>query len=285
MNLSIGGIGIEIRSQEVEIVYDKVSKFLSNGSADVVVEVEVRKQEEKIELPVYGEDLFCLYYGSQAEWIRLKGASGEASAAIACENGIYELRFFVYPQLQISKMKAESLLSFLPFRRILYAFDAFLLHSSRIQVCNRGILFSGASGVGKTTQAMLWEKYENTRILCNDRTVLRKVEGIWNTYGYFQDGSMPISDNTCIPLGAIVFLQQGKSNRICRVNYIKAFKMLIGQISVDNWDYKMIAGITELILNLLEGVPVYSMQCVPDQSAVIFLKNTLVQEGVLQNEQ
>lgn len=281
MNLSIGGIGFEVTSREMEIGYENVEQYLSDNITDIRIEVETAQQEYKMELPVCGEDLFCIYYGSQAEMIRLKGANGAASAAVFCENGMRNLRFILYPQLLKNRIMAESLFSFLPMRRILHAFDAFLLHSSRIQVDNKGILFSGPSGAGKTTQALLWKKYENVPHLCNDRTIVRYVNGCWNTYGYFQDGSMPICDNTCVPLGAIVFLQHGECNHICRINNSKGMGMLLGQIFMDTWDYKMVGKISELVLYLLKEIPVYSMVCVPDQSAVLNLKDTLIKEGVI----
>lgn len=281
MKLSVGGIGFEIISQKIEIGYEKIEQFISNHSVDVRIEIETAQQEYEIELPVCGEDMFCIYYGSQAERICLKGANGVSSAAVFCEDELRKIRFVVYPQLYKEKIMAESLLSYLPMRRILQTFDAFLLHSSRIQAGDKGILFSGPSGAGKTTQSLLWKKYENVPHLCNDRTIVRYVNGGWNTYGYFQDGSMPICDNTCVPLGAIIFLQQGESNHICRINNSKGMRMLLGQIFMDTWDYNMIGKVTELVLNLLKEIPVYSMVCVPDQSAVLNLKDTLIKEGVI----
>lgn len=57
------------------------------------------------------------------------------------------------------------------------SFFVLFFHAAQITYQETGILFAGPSGAGKTTQAKLWERFRNARIICNDRTLLRKQDG------------------------------------------------------------------------------------------------------------
>lgn len=58
--------------------------------------------------------------------------------------------------------------------RILMEQEAAILHASFIEYEGQAVLFTGPSGIGKSTQAGLWEQYEDAQILNGDRTILRK---------------------------------------------------------------------------------------------------------------
>lgn len=282
IKLKIGGIGIWINGCAQYEISEMLAKYIDTVPKDVEIDIITELNEKISTYPLVGEDLFCRYYcmGNGME-IELKGAEGVPSAMVFCDSAMRHLRFELYQQMQNGPRLLERTLALLPMRRILYANDAFLFHSSRIVVDGRAILFSGPSGAGKTTQALLWKQYEKTPHLCNDRTIIRYEDTVWNTYGYFQDGSKPIGDNKCLPLGAIVFLEHGEKNCISRINGRIALKLLMGQIFMDSWDYEMIAGITEIVVSLLKDIPIYSLQCVPDRSAVECLKRKLKEEGVI----
>ena len=50
--------------------------------------------------------------------------------------------------------------------------EAMILHASFVSTRYGGLLFSGVSGIGKSTQADLWQRYEGAELLNGDRTVL-----------------------------------------------------------------------------------------------------------------
>ena len=63
--------------------------------------------------------------------------------------------------------------------RRMIEYGGLILHCAYINHRGKGILFSAPSGVGKSTQAALWEKYRGSEIVNGDRTLLRKKEGKW----------------------------------------------------------------------------------------------------------
>ncbi len=67
--------------------------------------------------------------------------------------------------------------------------DAMILHASFVSTRYGGLLFSGVSGIGKSTQADLWQRYEGAELLNGDRTVLRRMDGVWTAFGSPYAGS------------------------------------------------------------------------------------------------
>lgn len=282
IKLNIGGIGFWIQYQGEMEIRGTLRKYVSEIKKDVEVLIVSKQGITVPDLICRGEDLFCRFYGEQDHMqIEAKGRDGEPSAMIFCEEEMRLIRCEIYPQMQNVQQSLNGVISLLPMRQILYCFQAFILHSSRIEVDGKAILFSGSSGVGKTTQARLWKKYRNAPHLCNDRTIIREENGQWNTYGYYEDGSEPIADNKCLPLGAIVLLKQDTKNCIYRVHVKESLRVLMEQIFLDHWDLTMINHTLERVMHMLDEIPVYCLHCMPDKTAVSCLEGKLLEEGVM----
>lgn len=86
--------------------------------------------------------------------------------------------------------------------------DAMILHASFVSTRYGGLLFSGVSGIGKSTQADLWQRYEGAELLNGDRTVLRRMDGVWTAFGSPYAGSSNCFVNESRPVRAIVLLSQ-----------------------------------------------------------------------------
>ena len=175
----------------------------------------------------------------------------------------------------------DKVLQLLPMRQLLAHYQAFLLHSSRIAVCGKAVLFTAPSQTGKTTQARLWNCYGYAEIAGNDRTILRKSGNEFNTYGYPVDGSSPIYSNKRLPLGAIVVLRQGAENHIQRLLVPQALKCLMEQTAMDTWNAIERMAIQQLCLDLLGEYPVYLLTCRADKDAVVCLKQQLEKDEVI----
>lgn len=135
--------------------------------------------------------------------------------------------------------------------------------------------------MGKSTQAALWCRHEEVHQVCNDRTIVRCINGKWFTFGFYEDGAEPIRENKKLPLGAIVILHQGEKNSIRKENGKNAVKFLVEQSFVDQWSQKMRSEHIWNVMNLLQAVPVYYLECLPDAGAVEVLKNQLIEDGVI----
>lgn len=170
---------------------------------------------------------------------------------------------------------SHNLCDLLGLESLLLRYSGLLIHSSFIRWGNKGILFSAPSGTGKSTQADLWEKYENAEILNGDRAGIRRISERWIAYGLPYSGSSSIYRNECAPIFAVVVLKQGKKNQIQRLTSAQAFRSLFPEIITHSWDKKFVENVTEMLCHLVTEIPIYQLACLPDESAVWFLKETL----------
>jgi hypothetical protein len=89
------------------------------------------------------------------------------------------------------------------------------LHASALMLNGEAILFSGPSGMGKSTQANLWRKKFPTCITINDdKPLLHPTESGVEVYGTPWSGKDAINTNIEVKLKAIVFLGKAKNNNI-----------------------------------------------------------------------
>lgn len=149
-----------------------------------------------------------------------------------------------------------------------------VLHSAYIVTRGgEGILFSGPSGIGKSTQAELWERFAGARTVNGDRALVRPVER--TVGGVFYAGTSGICQNVTAPLRAVVLLGQAAENRVVRARPQEAFARLLSQCAYYEWDAASAARMTELAAQLVTNVPVWRMDCRADESAVRALEEAM----------
>lgn len=151
-----------------------------------------------------------------------------------------------------------------------------LLHSSFIRWKEKGLLFSAPSGTGKSTQADLWVKYEGAEIINGDRAGLRKLDNGWTAYGLPYAGSSGVYRNESAPVTAIIVLRQAEGNRIRPLGPVEAVQYLYPEITVHQWDKDFVNRVMDLLMDLVFNVPIYLLECLPDQGAVELVRKTIL---------
>lgn len=157
-------------------------------------------------------------------------------------------------------------------------FGRAVLHSSCVETDGQAVLFSGVSGIGKSTQAALWEKYADAGVKNGDRTLLYRKDGKEFAGGLPYAGSSGICSNFALPVRAIVFLGQAKQNCICRMDKTAAVRHILSQLPVPRWSGSAIGNAMDTAIRIADAVPVYALDCLPDRSAVELLRQTLAGE-------
>lgn len=138
-----------------------------------------------------------------------------------------------------------------------------------------GILFSGRSGIGKSTQGRLWCDCESARMINEDRPILHKEDGGWAAYGSPYAGSSRWHVNDRVLIRAIVMLEQAECCGIRRLGAAEAFRKIYAQTTVADWNPENVGKACDLAESLVMDVPVYELACTPDQKAVDILKEML----------
>ena len=157
---------------------------------------------------------------------------------------------------------------------LMYAFAAadmgiLLVHASVIKKGNKGYLFLGKSGTGKSTHSSLWLKHIAGSELLNDDNPVIRIEGEnIMVYGSPWSGKTPCYKNDCAQIGAFVQIKQEQENHIWRNQSLQAFAILLPSMSTMKWDKHIYGSVCNSVTRLIERTPLYTLGCRPDQEAV-----------------
>ncbi len=156
---------------------------------------------------------------------------------------------------------------------LLYAFASagmgtLLVHASVIKNDNKGFLFLGKSGTGKSTHSGLWLKHiAGSELLNDDNPVVRVNDDGATVYGSPWSGKTPCYKNDSAQIRAFVQIQQKPENSIRRELPLQAFAVLLPSMSTMKWDKHIYRSICDSVGRLIEKVPLYTLGCRPDKEA------------------
>lgn len=152
-----------------------------------------------------------------------------------------------------------------------------LFHAAVIGNAGNGYLFLGKSGTGKSTHARLWLKYiAGSELVNDDNPVVRVLpDGSARVYGSPWSGKTPCYRNMDLPLGGFVQLAQAPYNAIRPLRGIAAYAALVPSISGKRWDRAMADGLHETENALASTVPVWHLDCLPNEAAARLCAETI----------
>lgn len=150
-----------------------------------------------------------------------------------------------------------------------------LFHASYIEADGGAIIFSAPCGTGKSTQAALWEKYRNAEVINGDKTGVSVANGEVFANGLPFCGTSGICKNRSMPLKAIVLLGQSPENKIRRLNGAEAVQSLMENIYLDFLADGEAEKCVDVIIGILNKVPVFKLDCTPDERAVKILESAI----------
>ena len=166
-------------------------------------------------------------------------------------------------------MKTDTMfVSLLALERQMIKRGGLVLHCSFLDAGGSALLFSGPSGIGKTTQAQLWVREKGARIINGDRALLLPGAHGWTAWGWPVCGSSMDCMAQSRPLGHIVFLDQGDSSRIQTLSMAAAVKRLAAQTTINSWNPAFIGRAWDLLEDLAGQIPICRLICTPDERAV-----------------
>lgn len=147
------------------------------------------------------------------------------------------------------------------FFRNLLKFNGMMLHSSALEYQGKAYLFSGPSGVGKSTHSKLWQQTFGSaaQVFNDDKPILRFLDGRWFAYGAPWCGKDDINQNKKVPLAGICFMRQGKENTIRQLSPQEAAIHILWQtqrfLVAENLDRLL-----PLVDRLAQTIPVYELE-------------------------
>lgn len=203
--------------------------------------------------------IFCL----DVQWIINKDKSMEDK--LMKDEDIYWAQFHSF------------LLMGIAFRNYLISNNGIVIHSSSIAYENNGIIFSAPSGTGKSTHVGLWKKLftDKVTVVNDDTPAITINENQVFLQGTPWSGSTDIFKNLCVPLKAIVFLEQAPKNDIIKLEVLEALQYLMPRCFLPYFDESLLNKAQDIIEKIVINVPMYKLKCLPDYNAVELVENCI----------
>ncbi|HIS56818.1 MAG TPA: hypothetical protein IAB48_09230 [Candidatus Fimimorpha excrementavium] len=129
-------------------------------------------------------------------------------------------------------------------------------------------MFPGPSGIGKTTQAELWNKYRDALIINGDVVLVQETPDAFLGWGTPWHGSSPYCENTSVPVAAMVVLKQARENSIRELTGFEKVTEVSNSVFYPQWVEGGMELCLETLDHLLTKIPVYELSCRPDEGAV-----------------
>lgn len=148
-----------------------------------------------------------------------------------------------------------------------------LFHACAVKEGNRGFLFAGVSGAGKTTTAKLWQHCSNAMVLSDDRIAVRlREDGRFWLFGTPWHGEAKAASPEAVPVEKVFVLNHASLNQAERMTPVSAVSQLLRCVSPAFWDDEGVAFTVEFLSALVREIPVYRLGFVPDGSAVEYVR-------------
>ena len=109
------------------------------------------------------------------------------------------------------------------------------LHSASVVYKDKGWIFSGKTGVGKSTHANLWNQYLGTKIFNGDVNLLGIENGLLYMYGIPWCGTSGLYNTGKYPVGGIMFIKQNDTSRIAELPYAERVLKLLRRLFTPFW--------------------------------------------------
>jgi hypothetical protein len=157
--------------------------------------------------------------------------------------------------------------------------DGIIVHASGLKIDGEGVLFLGDSGAGKSTIAEFFvNEYGKDAILCDDRMIIRHIEGKWMAYGSPWHGTYNHFTTQGVPLKAMYFIEQSGNHRFHPINQSEIFERLT-RVSFLCWwlrDYsaKQLQTIQSIVMS--DQVETRVLEFLKDQSVVNYVSENRV---------
>jgi hypothetical protein len=155
-------------------------------------------------------------------------------------------------------------------------------HASTVSCKGKSVLFLGESGTGKSTHTRLWlDHIAGTELLNDDSPFVRIVDdNTVSVFGSPWSGKTPCYKNMNTPVAAIVRLSQAPYNRIKLLKGIAALGALLPSCPpAFAYDETLMGHITGILSAILQQVPVYALECLPNREAAYLVHKTIMERG------
>ena len=142
-----------------------------------------------------------------------------------------------------------------------------MIHASGVFYNGKGYLFSGVSGKGKTTIAMLWDNI-GALVIHDDRLIIRNIGGVYRMF------NTPVYKNDVprnAPINKIFLIEHGDENNMTPAKEASSVSQVISNCIQHNYSPDMIARFLGSVSMMCSKIPVATLSFKPDRSIIEYI--------------
>lgn len=274
----IGGLKIKVQTDYLFPCPPHVSAFLSEEKdSDISIQILSEKQFcHKIFNKKYEDsDWFSVFENDNGDSLFSFVPDEVCNIThlyIPCDSNEAE----IYIEDKLISEKNISVIETTPFLMcfmvMLLRFSGIILHSSGVSFNDKGFIFCGKSGSGKTTISNLFIQSNYATLLTDEALIIRKLNGSIRIFGSPWKGSGDdIYCNSSSLLSHIYFIYHGKANICNNMDKREAISILVKQAFPYFWDKKLMLRSFSLMTEIANTVPCSSLHFLPNETVVRFI--------------
>ena len=154
------------------------------------------------------------------------------------------------------------------------------IHSAVVEKDGQGFMFTGKSGVGKSTHILKWLEVfgGDVKVINGDKPIVRFFDDGIYAYSDAWNGKENIKASGKTKLKAVCFLEQGEENKIKKADGHEVFKRLLNQTVIPEKPQRKLKHF-EFLDRFINELNFYVMECDISDEAVMLSYNTM-KDGV-----
>jgi hypothetical protein len=146
--------------------------------------------------------------------------------------------------------------------------DAIMIHASGIFDGEKGRIFSGFSGVGKSTMGNIW-KDKGSLLVNDDRLIIRKID---NSYKIYNTPMFYTDDSKNALLSTVFLPYHHPENKAEKLNGIKAVVSIFAYCIQHGYDKNILNHHLNFLSEMCQQLSVFKLGFVPNYEVIDFIK-------------
>lgn len=154
----------------------------------------------------------------------------------------------------------------------------FALHSASLLYLEKAWLFSGPSGMGKSTHTALWKKLFGTPFLNGDLNLIGKENDRFVVYGIPWCGTSEIFTTEKKELGGIVLLEKASSEELVSMTKEQKTLRVMQRMISPPWTAELMLKNLKFAELIAEEKPVYFLRCTKNDAAAETMRQQITED-------
>lgn len=151
----------------------------------------------------------------------------------------------------------------------------YAVHSASLCYRGKAWLFSGPSGMGKSTHVALWKQVHGTPCINGDLNLIGFEKGHPVVYGIPWCGTSETYENKTYPLGGITFLRRAEKDYVERPSQSESAMLVMNRVIYPIWTKEALGRSADFAQRVVQTAGIYRLHCTKRPSAAVVMREAI----------